>query len=84
MSRALRTTQTLGLIEQHVYPANTIAVIKATDSVTVDLGNNHITCNDDKTWHIEAQDKDQGIKLDMVHHWNGYPLLVWQGEADPF
>lgn len=62
----------------HVYPDGTHKLKKSKDKVEFDLGDCHLVCKDDKTWHFSVEDKEQGIKLEMVHHGSGYPC--WCGK----
>jgi hypothetical protein len=40
-----------------------------------------IECDDGKTWHYVAEDKEQGLKIDFVHKSVGFP--TWYGKESP-
>ncbi|MDY6997233.1 MAG: hypothetical protein SW019_11590 [Actinomycetota bacterium] len=63
------------------FGGGTLSVERCTDHVTVDLGDFHLVCRPDHTWHYALEDKDAGIKADFVHTGQGYP--TWYGKDEP-
>ena len=56
------------------YPAGTLKIKKSEHRVAVDLGDFHVVCKDDKTWHFSVEDKEKGIKAELVHASVGFPM----------
>ena len=65
----------------HLYPRGALTAHRSNDEVTVDLGDLHIICKPDKTWHYTVEDKKAGIIGEFVHTGNGFP--PWYGKEKP-
>ena len=71
----------VGLTVQRVYPGGTLKIERSNDEVAVSLGDFHVVCKSDKTWHYTIEDKEKGIKAEFVHTGAGYP--TWYGKEKP-
>lgn len=66
---------------QH-YPVGTLTIDKSEDKVEVNLEDAHLICRDDYSWHLNAEDKEQGIKVELVHYGAGLPTW-YSGKDEP-
>ena len=51
------------------------------DQVTVDLGDFHLVCKADNTWHYSMKDDQSGVSVEFVHTVEGFP--TWYGREKP-
>jgi hypothetical protein len=71
----------VGLTVQRVYPGGTLNIDRSNDEVAVSLGDFHVVCKSDKTWHYNIEDQEEGIRAEFVHTGAGYP--TWYGKEKP-
>lgn len=61
------------LVFRH-YPLGSRKVARSEEQVTVELGVSKFVIKDDKSWHFTMDDKETGVKADLVHLGIGYPM----------
>lgn len=64
-----------------VFPRGAMTAVKQDNQVLVEMEGARVKCKDDKTWHYVAEDKEAGIKVDLVHSSVGFPS--WYGKDEP-
>ncbi|WP_141564297.1 hypothetical protein [Mycolicibacterium palauense] len=62
-------------------PRGALKVQRFADRVSVDLGDFHLVCRSDHSWHYSLEDEKSGIKAEFVHQGRGYP--TWYGKDTP-
>lgn len=67
--------------ERYIYPAGALTIKRSAHEVAIDVGDAHLRCKEDRTWHYSVEDKNKGIKADWVHSVTGYP--TWYGREKP-
>ena len=65
----------------HFYPRGTLTADRSDAQVAVNLGDLHIVCKPDKTWHYRVDDEKAGISGEFVHTGHGFPC--WYGKETP-
>jgi hypothetical protein len=65
----------------HFQPRGALTATKSADQVAVNLGDFHVVCKPDKTWHYTISDEASGISGEWVHTGNGFP--TWYGKEKP-
>lgn len=71
-------TQVAATAFQHS-PFGALTIKKSKGRVAVDLGAAHLICKDDLTWHLSVEDKEKGIKVELIHHGVGLP--TWYSDT---
>ncbi len=64
-----------------VEPSGELTIKRSKNEVSIDMGDYHVICKDDKTWHFNVNERYTGIKAEWVHHGVGYP--TWYGKDKP-
>jgi hypothetical protein len=62
-------------------PGGALRVNKSEKQVTVDLGDFHLVCKADNSWHYSMEDKASGVSAKFVHTVEGFP--TWYGKEKP-
>ncbi len=65
----------------HGYPRGALTIERSNDQVAVDVGDFHLVCKPDNTWHYTFEDKERAIKAEFVHTGFGFP--TWYGKDKP-
>lgn len=56
------------------YPLHSRKITRLEDRVVVELGVSTFVCKNDKSWHFTMDDKETGVKVDLIHHGVGFPM----------
>ncbi len=65
----------------NIYPRSDLKVNRSENNVTVDLADFHLLITEDNTWHLNIEDKERELKLELVHSVPGFPM--WHGKDRP-
>lgn len=61
------------LVFRH-YPIGSHKVTRSDNQVDVELGVSKFVCKNDKSWRFTLDDKETGVKVDLVHKGVGFPM----------
>ncbi len=63
------------------YMRDDLSIKRSENEVAIDLGDYHLRCKNDKTWHFNLENKELAQKIEVVH--TGIGLPYWYGKEKP-